>query len=91
MRTKRTLEEEASAVRNMNCVFDRNMNEIALEKAIEKLNEAWELIYSVVGDDGNTQAYLLNGLSHMANDDGNPYDLSVPKLIKEVKEGKQWE
>ena len=71
-------------------IFYRDINVMALEKAIEKLNEAWELIYSVVGDDGNTQAYLLNGLSHMANDNGNPYDLSVPKLIKEVEEGKQW-
>ena len=67
-----------------------NMNVIALEKAIELLNEAYDLIESVVGEDGSTKAYLLNGLSHMANDDGNPYDLSVPKLIEEVKRGKQF-
>jgi hypothetical protein len=57
-----------------------------LEAAIEKLNEAYELIHSVVGDDGRVDAYLLRGLDHMAHDNGNPYDISVPKLIEEIKE-----
>jgi hypothetical protein len=57
-----------------------------LELAQEKLNEALELIGNVVGNDRNTEAYLLNGLNHMANDSGNPYDLSIPKLIEQIRE-----
>jgi len=57
-----------------------------LERAQELLNEAYELISDVVGEDGNTDAYLLRNLSHMANNDGNPYDLSVQQLIEQIEE-----
>ena len=59
---------------------------IELEQAQELINEALDLISNVVGDDGNVDAYLLRKLSHIANDDGNPYDLSIPKLIENIRE-----
>jgi len=57
-----------------------------LEHAQELINEAIELIQNVVGNDGNTDAYLLRNLSHAANNDGNPYDLSIQKLIENLRE-----
>jgi len=56
-----------------------------LEEAIEKLNEAYEIISNVVNGDLYTQAYLLDSLSHMANNDGNPYNLSVPQIIEDIR------
>jgi len=72
-------------MKNLSNEAQRQIN--VLEEAIEKLNEAYELISSVVGGDQYTSVYLLKSLSHLANDDCNLDDLSVPQIIEDIKSG----
>lgn len=55
----------------------------ALEQALELIEQAQDLVDSVMGDDAHYLSYGRYGFDQLMGN-GNPYDYSIPKLIDEI-------
>jgi len=60
----------------------------ALQEAADKIAQAVDILETVAGD-VNTKAYLIEPLRGMGDGSGNPYDLSIAKLIVEIEKGEK--